>query len=133
MPGREPIVLAMVVCDAVHVDPQTHKWFLLGAFSGIPARTFPHVAPRLAVYVCLTEYTAHAPFTLRVVDADDERPPVIDVSVAFPVADPLGVAQMDVTLDRLTFPAAGVYAFQLLWEGRLLVERRVRVRNLLTA
>jgi hypothetical protein len=28
--GLEPVALAMVVCDAIHIDPATGKRFLLG-------------------------------------------------------------------------------------------------------
>ena len=36
-----PMVLAMVLCDAIYQDPATQKCTLLGTFSTINVRKFP--------------------------------------------------------------------------------------------
>ena len=125
--SREPVVRSVELCRGVLVDPATGEWSLVGLVHKLTADALPYLAPRLAVYVALTDAVGRLALGLRVADADDARPAVLDITVEFTAADPLGVSQMDATLDHLRFPAAGMYAVQLLFDGKLLAERRLHV------
>lgn len=52
--GLEPLPLAMILCDAVHIDPTTGKRTLLGLFSTLVSSEFPTVVRSMAVHVSLT-------------------------------------------------------------------------------
>jgi hypothetical protein len=125
--GREPVALAMILCDAIHVDPGTGKRTLLGLFSVLFAREFPVTHPLMAVYTCLTECHGKVPFTLRIVDVNEEREPVFEVSDEIDIGDPLGVAELDFRIGGLVFSAPGEYRCQLLSAGHPLIERRIIV------
>lgn len=122
----DPRVLAMVVCDGIHVDPWTGKRSLLGTFTAVAPPAYPAVVPRMAVYVVLTDMRGSVPITVRVVDVDEDRPPVFDsgpLVVAGP--NPVGVVEVDVRVNGPVFPEPGVYLVQVAARGEPLVERRV--------
>ncbi|MBP3959434.1 hypothetical protein J8F10_29675 [Gemmata sp. G18] len=126
MNGPEPVVLAVVLCDAVHTDHATGKRTLLGTFSRINASHFPVTHPRMAVYVCLTECHGDLPLTFRIADASDDRA-IFEASNVIEVGDPLAVVELDIQLGALTFPEPGEYRVQILSNGPPLLERRLLV------
>lgn len=73
--GLEPYPLAMILADAVHVDPATSKRTILGLFSGVSSRTQPTRIESMAVYAAVTECRGKLPLTLVLVQiGEDEEP-----------------------------------------------------------
>ena len=122
-----PVVLAMVLCDAIHQDPATQKCTLLGTFSTINVRKFPALHRQLAIHVALTD--GHGPTRIRLtmVPADDSKPPLFAQEGTIEFADPRVVAELNFTIANLTLPEPGEYRLQVFGNNELLSERRVHV------
>jgi len=52
--SEQPQLLAWITCDAIHSDPATGKYTLLGVFSSLRARSFPVTHPRMIWFLALT-------------------------------------------------------------------------------
>ena len=46
------------MCDAVHIDPTTHKHYILGTFSNIRVKKFPAAHPRMFWFITVTDVSA---------------------------------------------------------------------------
>ena len=129
-PPAYPIPLAMIVCDGVYVDSASGKKTLLGMFSTIGGVAFPLTLPSLCLYVAMTNGHGKTPFSVRLVDVDEERPPVLDVNGTWDFADPRIVLEVVNLFGNLVFPEPDEYRFQLLAGTTLLLERRILVHSL---
>jgi hypothetical protein len=128
MPG--PVVLAMVICDAIHQDPATKKCTLLGTFSTITARSFPVVHPALAVHLALTDGRGKTHIRLTLISSDDEQQVLFSQEGVIQFADPRVVAEINFGIRNLSIPHPGEYRVQVLGNGELLGERRLHVLEL---
>ncbi|MEX0701303.1 MAG: hypothetical protein WD069_04340 [Planctomycetales bacterium] len=122
-----PFVLAMVVCDAVHHDRGTGKWFILGTFSVIKTVGFPAIHPPMWVYTALTDGRGKISLQLRLVDVDEEDDPLVEVNGEIPMDDPRTVREVVFPIPPIQFLAAGEYRFQLFADTEFLMERRIIV------
>jgi hypothetical protein len=122
-----PVVLAMVICDAIHQDPATKKCTLLGTFSTITARSFPVVHPGLAVHLALTEGRGNTTIRLSLVSSDDEAQVLFSQEGVIQFADPRVVAEINFGIRNLTIPHPGEYRVQVHANNELLGERRLHV------
>jgi hypothetical protein len=122
-----PIVLAMVLCDAIHQDPATHKCTLLGTFSTINVIKFPAVHRQLAVHLAMTDGYGKTRIKLMLAHADEKREPLFSREGMIEFGDPRVVAELNFTLNNLTFHEAGDYRLQVYANDLLLSERRVHV------
>jgi hypothetical protein len=125
--GTEPHVLAMVVCDNIHVDPGTGKRTLLGTFSGLFSHRFPTAYPLMAVYVAMTDCRGKFPVLLQIVDVNEERDPVFRIEGEAESTDPLLVMELNFLLGNVVFTQPGEYRVQFFAAGEPLMERRLIV------
>lgn len=132
--GRNPIVLAIVICDAIHVDRGTGKKTLLGTFGNIKSKTFPLTFPQIAVFLSLTEGYGKTKMDLKVVrvsadDFDDQVITSAALEVEFP--SPRAVVDIPLALQNVKFEQAGDYRFQVFAsDGTPLLERRFTITDL---
>jgi hypothetical protein len=132
--GNCPLALAMVISDAIWVDPATGKKTILGIFSAILGRQFPLVLPQLAIYVAVTDARGKVRLTLRLIDADELRDPVYEKTFdEVDFQDPRMVAEMVALVHGLKFDEPGEYRLQLWGEDDLVLERRIVVAKAETA
>ena len=122
-----PVVLAMILCDAIHQDPATKKCTLLGTFSTINAREFPVVYRQLAVHLALTNGHGKTRVRLMIVGQDEDQAPLFSGEGTIDFADPRVVAELNFALNKLTFPRPGEYRVQAYGNDELLMERRLYV------
>ncbi len=122
-----PIVLALVICDAVHRDPTSGKSFVLGTFAGFESSAFP-TTRSVTAYVVVTAGRGVARIRVRLVDAEGARSPIAEAEASIEFSDPRDVAEFAVYLDA-EFPEAGEYRLQLFADDEFLVERRLRVQE----
>jgi len=122
-----PHVLTLTIADVVHRDPGTGKFSLLGIYNAIAAPAFPCVHPAMGVYLALTDGRGKAPIVLRLVDAEEERPPVFNIAAVLDSRDPTQVMELGYSFQRLEFPKPGEYLLQFLAAGEPLMERRLFV------
>ena len=122
-----PITLAMVVCDAIWVDPTGGKTSLLGLFSQFGAGTFPTTYPLICVHVCMTGAHGRIPLELRLVDADDENDPLVQVPEEVDFPNRGSMIEWDVEMENVEFPSPGDYCLQLYAGAEFVLERRITV------
>lgn len=115
----------MIVCDAIHRDPGTGKFTILGTFSNIFAHSYPATHAQLFLYVALTDGRGKVPINVVLVDVEEQQPPLFtgDIEIEFP--DPRAVHELALPVPLLRIPAKGEYRFQLRAGGELLMERRI--------
>jgi hypothetical protein len=122
-----PVVLAMILCDAIHKDPATQKCTLLGTFSTINVRQLPAVHPQLAIHIALTNGHGRTRIRLVLVSANEQGPPLISQEGMIDFRDPHVVAELNFTINNLRFQQAGEYRLQVYGNDELLMERRLHV------
>ena len=122
-----PMVLSMVLCDAIYQDPATKKCTLLGTFSTINARKFPAVHRQLAVHLALTNGHGKARIRLTLVGMGDADQPLFSREGIIEFRDPRMVAELNFAIANLTFPQPGEYRLQVFGNDELLMERRLYV------
>jgi len=120
-----PQVLTMTIADIVHRDASTGKFSLLGTYNTIAARSFPFTHPSMGVYLALTDGRGKTPLVLRLIDAEEERPPVFTIQAVIDFPDPTQVAEVGFACQRLEFAQPGEYRLQLFVAGEPLLERRL--------
>jgi hypothetical protein len=125
--GQPPLALAMIISDAIWIDPSTGKKTILGVFSAIGGNEFPLTLPQIVVYVALTDARGIVPLTLRLVDVDEIRGPIIEMYLSPDFVDPVTILEVTPHLKDVVFPEPGEYRLQLLTGGDLIIERRIPV------
>ena len=124
--GPLPLALAMVVSDAIWIDPGSGKKTILGTFSAVYGRQFPLRMDNFAVYLALTDARGMVGLALRLIDVDELRQPVIEHTLNAEFTDPIAVLEGTVSMP-VVFPEPGEYRLQLLADGELIIERRIVV------
>ena len=124
-----PDVLALILCDQIITDRITGKQSLIGMFSTINSFQFPVVQPQLSVYVALTDGRGKTPLTIRIVDSEDARPPLVQGTGIVEFRNPRAIANLALQFHGLRFPEPGEYRAQLLCEDTLLREARLTLRK----
>jgi hypothetical protein len=125
-----PDVLAMLVCDQIITDRLTGKQSLIGMFSKVHAGAFPATHPQLCVFVALTDGHGRTELTIRIVDSNDERPPIVEGKGVVEFSNPRNIANLSLQFHGLTFPEPGEYRVQLWCADELLREARLELVRL---
>ena len=129
MPGQAPpICQSLLLCDGLHVDPGTGKYFLLGTFSAIQAASFPTVHPQLGIFCELTNGHGRTNVSIKisriVADRiDGDLIGQLEGSIDF--ADPRMVSCLAMVLPNVVFPEPGEYRVSVESNGHLLNERKL--------
>jgi hypothetical protein len=121
----KPDVLSLIVCDQIITDRVTGKQSLIGMFSTIHAFGFPASHPQLCVHLQLTDGHGKTPVTIRIVDSDEVRPPLVEGTGMVEFTNPRAIASLALQFHGLVFPEAGEYRVQILSHGELLREARL--------
>ena len=122
-----PTVLGLLVCDQIITDRLTGKQSLIGLFSRVHSRGFPASHPQLSVFVALTDGHGKAELGIRLVDANDARPPIVEGKGIVDFKNPRAIAHLGLQFHGLTFPEPGEYRVQLWCQGELLREARLEL------
>lgn len=115
-----PDVLAVLICDQIITDRLTGKQSLIGMFSRIHSIVFPALHPQLAVFVALTDGHGRTELTIRIVDGNESRPPLVEGKGAVHFQNPRAIANLALQFNGLRFPEPGDYRVQL-WSGSALL------------
>ncbi len=124
-----PVVLAMVLCDAIYQDPATQKCTLLGTFSTINVRKFPATHRQLAVHVAMTDGYGQTRIKLMLAHADETKDSLFAQEGVIDFTNPRVVAELNFTIANLTFQEPGEYRLQVYGNDQLLAERRLYVMD----
>jgi hypothetical protein len=117
----------MILADVVHQDGVTGKFSILGTYSAIGVLSFPWTHPYVAVYLSLTDGRGETPMRMRLIDAEEERPPVFESETVLNFTDPTEVIELRFIHPAVVFPEPGEYRLQLFGAGEFLRECRVLV------
>jgi len=124
-----PIVLTLLLCEKVIVDARTQQYSLVGLVSNVNATRFPVRSPSLCIYTEVTGGHGVTPMSVRIVDVDEKRDPVVKLDLEVNLEDPLAVTQVVFGMPRLVFPVAGDYRLQAISGGTRLLEKRIILRE----
>ena len=122
-----PDVLSLIVCDQIITDRLTGKQSLIGMFSVIHSTRFPVVHPQLSVFASLSGGHGKVELTIRIVDGNEERPPLVDGRGQVNFKNPLAIANLALQFRGLAFPKPGEYRIQLISNNELLREARLQL------
>ncbi len=124
-----PIVLTLLLCEKVIVDARTQQYSLVGLVSNVNATRFPVRSPSLCIYTEVTGGHGVTPLSVKIVDVDEKREPVVKLDLEVNLEDPLAVTQVVFGMPRLVFPSAGDYRLQAVCGGTRLLEKRIILRE----
>lgn len=124
-----PQVLTMTIADVVHRDAGNGKFFILGTYNSIATQGFPCIHPVMGVYLALTDGRGKTPLTVRLIDAEEERDPLLMIEALVDFPDPTQVVEVGFSCQRVEFPQPGEYRLQLFAAGEPLLERRLFVMS----
>jgi hypothetical protein len=117
----------MIVCDQIITDRLTGKQSLIGMFAKVHAAGFPVSHPQLSVFVALTDGYGEVELLIRIVDANDARPPIVEGKGKVNFKNPRAIANLALSFHGLRFPQGGEYRVQLYSNGELLREARLEL------
>jgi hypothetical protein len=124
--SEPPLPLAMIICDQVYKDTISGKTTILGAFSNILATKTPYIQS-LSVYLELTDTRGEIALQVRIIDANEENPPLIAVEGQVSSTDPREVLSIALYFGNVHFPTVGEYRIQAYANDQFVIERRVLV------
>lgn len=124
-PIQTPIVLALVVCDAIWKDPSTGKKTILGTFPEIETSTFPSIKDHFGIYAAMTDGRGFTPVRVVFTDIDEQEEPLLDRRIDIRFDEPREVVELLFNEGPIAFPRPGDYRLQLWAAGELLMERRI--------
>ena len=77
------------------------------------------------LYVVLTDGHGDTPVSIRLIDANESRPPIFEAENRVLFSDPRLIADICLGIMNIEFPEPGEYRLQLFACGTLLMERRI--------
>ncbi len=123
-----PVFLTLMLCERIIHDAISGQHSLIGLVSNINAPRFPVQTPSLAIFTELTGCHGVVGMTFRIVDVNEERPPVCQIDLQGQMDDPLAVAQFAFGVPSMVFPQEGDYRVQAVVSGVAELEKRLMVR-----
>jgi hypothetical protein len=122
-----PVVLDLIICDQIITDRITGKQSLIGMYRRIHATNFPTVYPQMCVFVSLNEGYGQVELMIRIVDANEERKPLVEGRGKVEFQTPRAITNLVLQFHGLRIPEPGEYRVQI-WAGTsLLREARLEV------
>jgi len=122
-----PDVLAMLFADDVHRDSVSGKYTVLGTYATLGVPFFPWTQDAVIVYLAFTDAEGKFSLRLRVIDAAQKAPPLIQQESILYLSQPRMVAERAFVLINLQFPEPGEYRVQLFSDGHLIRERSLKL------
>lgn len=123
-----PRVLAMLMADSVFYDPEVNKYFVLGTYNKIRSFRFPAVHEKMAIYLAVDYIRSETVLTLRLIDADELRPPIFEGLMPFKSSGPNEVIEIAFRLPiQPKFELPGDYLAEILVDDSVIYTRRFSV------
>jgi hypothetical protein len=122
----DPTALALLLCEQVIVDQHSRNPSPINIFTGLAVERFPSDPQRFSVFAALTDTQGDGRLELRGIRLDTgDQVYAQQYPVHFP--ERATVVNVNIRVRTIRFPVAGVYEFQLLVDGSLVAQRRLRV------
>ncbi|MBI5722407.1 MAG: hypothetical protein HZA50_00470 [Planctomycetes bacterium] len=123
----KPVIVALVICDNIYIEPTSRKVALVGLFSQLNTIKCPFVHPQIAIYVALTSLRQGSTIKLEIVHGETEKPIIVATGEFKNVVTPLTVVDMHFNLNNVQFETAGTYFVRFWANTHLLVTRPFEV------
>jgi hypothetical protein len=121
---RIPYCYALVICDAIIEEVDTHKKSLINIFNDLWAAKYPCLQKSLGVYISMSDASGSYEIVLELVNASSSDESVYRTPAqTVEIADPLQNVELVFTLNGLVFPSPGKYVFRLLANDKLICQR----------
>lgn len=126
-----PYCLAMIVAEKVIVDHYTKQSYIMGTFKELSPHSYPFSIQHMALYTAFTDVRAGTPIRIRLI-SDDETLTIFDSDEQKPIVlvqnDPLDITEVVLRMDSTTFPAAGIYRYEMTSNGTPIMDRKIIAR-----
>lgn len=126
---EKPIGIAIVICDQIIEDTVTQKRSLIGLFNDIYAPDFPTTLHKLCVFVSVTQLNGSITLEL-ICHNETQNEPILKAAGTAQSNDPNGILELGFEFDKMSLPSPGLYCFELIHEGEILLQRRFNVLRL---
>lgn len=126
-PSPLPVIHAILICDKIITEDETHKKTLLGIFDSFYYTKLPIRAPELWVYVNLSDVTRKHDIKLDLVYLDDNKM-IVQLEDKIPPSDGSGV-ELGFCFKDIRFDRAGVYAFRFWADNNVIGDKYIYVRR----
>ena len=123
-----PECLSIIVCDDIYRDEETKKLVIVGTFNNIKAAEFPCRHGQLSVLFTLTNGRGAYDLALGIEHAESGCA-LIEMRGPLTLEDPLQIADFNVKLAGVEFPAPGKYWVCVRINGELVRQRPFLVRR----
>jgi hypothetical protein len=118
-----PRVHVLVLCDEIEpVSAEGNVYNLLGVRTEIRAETYPHVHPRLDVYMQVTGHEGTVSGEFVIIHAQTEEEVFRGPTPPLSLQGPLRAVSVFAEIDGCEFPEPGIYYFQVFFGQKLLCE-----------
>ena len=128
-PPQNPTCQSLLICDGIHRDQGTGKYYILGTFRDIGTRQLPARVPLMCVFVVLTDGMGPTPICVKLVyvGSEEHEQELATASGEIVFEDPRMVAELALPLGSIQFDHFGEYRVQLFAADDLLLESRLLV------
>jgi hypothetical protein len=121
-----PKSLAIIICDTVIDDRETHKKTLVGIFNNISASKVPVRHPELRVFVSLIE--GNGPYKARLECRHRESgAKVFEVTMDIKFENPNQVVEINIGIQGVVFNQYGIHDFDFYCDDQIIISRRFTV------
>lgn len=125
MSSPTPEILTLQVCERVIRDEMTKQVSVIGLLDQLVAKRYPTTMYRLLVFLEMSGGHGMTALEIRMVDADELRPPVFSMMFQVMFDDPNAVTRVPLEVQGSTVPEPGEYRVQVLCQGAILRQRRL--------
>lgn len=123
-PPSKPFAINLIPCEQIMRDRETRQYDLRRVIKTFEAADFPSQPANLCIFAEVSDMEGHEVLILEIADAVSEEP-IWSASVEIDVEDRQEIVQIAIPVNEATFPHAGEYRVQMLWEGQILLQRPI--------
>jgi hypothetical protein len=117
----------MLLAEHFHQDPASRLFTLHRVYNEVCAAGLPTGHGPFSVFLQLTGGHGPTPLTLRLVDADEAGPPLLEATLPLVFPDPLSIHNVHYRHSAVRFGRPGLYLLQLWACGQCVGECRLLV------
>jgi hypothetical protein len=115
-PKPTPVVLSVIICDAIIRDEMTKKVSLIGLFNIIGAASFPCTHHQIYIYISLTNGHGRYKTEIRFVNLESGEA-IAGMEGQLDFINPLQVVEVNLQWQNLKFSRPGDYVVEILCDG----------------
>jgi len=121
-----PMINTLLICEKVITAQGSSQQSLIGLVYGVFASRYPFQTPMLHMFMEVTGCHGQFRLKFRLIDANEERPPVGQGKCETSVDDPLAVSRLVFPLPPMEIPEPGEYRLQAFTgDGPPAIERKL--------